>query len=311
MDERRRKMRGMRIILPLAVIFLLTGVMGVYGEEFDETINLAGTEVNLHFYGNPKSGTVYFLPHNNELIAKEATRSHIDKNGGIMMEIRGQDDELRKEIAIKNKASYGRKRYIFFKAGDIVCAIDPNRIYTDAGIKSALDEYFKNEGKNKPDRKKMGEIYNEVRNFRDLVIAGIRKQNPSAVIAVHNNTPGRYGINSYEKGTGLYKDVVDESKEYDPNPYIGDPSNKDNFFYVTEGRDFLNLRARQYNVILQDNNKIKPGMKGDDGSFSVYCQQNGIRYINIEVQDGSKEGVGKSKNPDIQKKMMQAVQNIL
>ncbi len=295
----------------LVVIFLLTCVMSVYGKEFDETIKLADTKVDLHFYGNPKSGTVYILPHNNELIAKEATRSHIDKNGGIMMEIRTQDEDLRSEIGIRKNEDYGRHRYIFFKVGDTVCAIDPNRIYSDAGMKSTLNESFVNKGRKKPDKKKLEEIYDAIRKFRDRIIGRIKKQNPSVVIAVHNNTPGRYGINSYKTGSGLYRKFADESNAYKPNPYIGDSSNPDNFFYVTDGRDFLNLMARGYNIILQDSNKTKPGRKGDDGSFSVYSQQNGIRYINIEVQDGSLGADMKKKNLEYQKKMMNAVQNIL
>lgn len=285
--------------------------MSVYGKEFDETIQLAGTEVKLHFYGNLESGTVYFLPHNNELIAKEATRSHLDKNDGIMIEIRGQDDYLRNKIVFSNEDEYKKKRYIFFKAGDMVCAIDPNRIYTDAGIESTLNDYFENRKIKQPGKEKLEEIYKEIRKFRDLIIAGIKKQKPSVVIAVHNNTPGRYGIDSYKKGNGLYGEVVDESKELKDNPSVNDSSNKDNFFYVTEKGDFLNLRAKQYNVILQDSNKTKPGGKGDDGSFSVYGQHNGIRYINIEAQDGSSSGNGKDVNLKYQKKMIQAVQDIL
>ena len=93
------------------------------------------------------------------------------------------------------------------------------------------------------------------------------------VIALHNNTEENYSALSYQKG-GVYADDAEEV-------FIKHGSDPDDFFFVTERAVFDALRRRAYNVVLQDNRRAT-----DDGSLSVYCGRAGVRYINVEAQDG-------------------------
>ncbi len=52
------------------------------------------------------------------------------------------------------------------------------------------------------------------------------------------------------------------------------------FFYVTDARFFEWFKARDFNVMLQDNANVP-----DDGSMSVYFAQRGIPYVNIEAHN--------------------------
>ena len=96
------------------------------------------------------------------------------------------------------------------------------------------------------------------------------------VIALHNNTEGHYSALSYEKGGMFASDASAVS--------IKDGSDPDDFFFVTEAAVFDALRRRGYNVVLQDNRRVT-----DDGSLSVYCGRTGVRYINVEAQQGHLE----------------------
>jgi hypothetical protein len=55
----------------------------------------------------------------------------------------------------------------------------------------------------------------------------------------------------------------------------------DDFIYTTNLSFYKKLKAKEVNVILQDNKKYV-----NDGSLSVYCGVNDIPYINIEAQKG-------------------------
>jgi hypothetical protein len=50
------------------------------------------------------------------------------------------------------------------------------------------------------------------------------------------------------------------------------------FFYVTDQRFFDYLKARNFNVTLQDDAHVP-----DDGSLSVYFARRGIPYVNVEA----------------------------
>ena len=94
-----------------------------------------------------------------------------------------------------------------------------------------------------------------------------------AVVALHNNADCNYSATQYLDGQELARDAADV--------HLEDGQDADDFFFVTEKRFFEALRARRFNVVLQDNRSVT-----DDGSLSVYCGQHGIPYVNVEAQDG-------------------------
>jgi hypothetical protein len=65
---------------------------------------------------------------------------------------------------------------------------------------------------------------------------------------------------------------------------LAEPGNPHAFFLCTDPRDFAVLAKSPYNVVLQRN---KP--KEDDGSLSRLAAQRGVRYVNLEVQNGGRD----------------------
>ncbi|MEM7700105.1 MAG: M15 family peptidase, partial [Verrucomicrobiota bacterium] len=92
------------------------------------------------------------------------------------------------------------------------------------------------------------------------------------VIALHNNTDGGYSLLSYLPGGSEAAAGADVHRS---------GADTDNFFLVTQERLFRSLKARNFNVALQDNRNAP-----EDGSLSVYCGKKGISYINVEAQHG-------------------------
>ena len=154
-----------------------------------------------------------------------------------------------------------------------------------------------------------------VKNFSDGLVASLNPASWDAVVAVHNNTRGGYGFKYYSRGSGVH--LAEETFE-------GEPGNSDNFFYVTRRSDFDALKElKKYNVVLQNNQAVFPGSRGDDGSLSVWAVHHGeqdgrgnvtpVRYINVEVQDADKQKDIEryARNLNIQMKMLLAVHNLV
>ena len=95
----------------------------------------------------------------------------------------------------------------------------------------------------------------------------------SVVIALHNNSDVNYTIKSYLPSG----EEAQNTKAIHINP----SAIADDFIYTTENDFFEQFKARDINVILQDNKKYV-----NDGSLSVYCGKRGIPYVNIETEIG-------------------------
>jgi hypothetical protein len=156
-----------------------------------------------------------------------------------------------------------QQRYISFQQAGRQYRFDPNRIFSDAGIKRTLEW---DENSSYPAFEAVKRIAD---SFLMRYIAG-RK----LLIALHNNTDkGSLSAASYRRGAVYEKDAK--------LVYLNPAQDVDDFFYTT-GLSFFNYFKRQgYNAILQDNDSVM-----DDGSLSVYCGQRHIPYINIETQHG-------------------------
>ena len=140
-------------------------------------------------------------------------------------------------------------------------SVDPNRIYTRKGRRLTLKDGGKFSFK----------AAKQVRNFADEVLSYLNDKD--IIIAMHNNTDVNYSIKSYLPSG-------DESQNT-KDVYVNPEMDADDFIYTTDQEFFDKLKAKNVNVILQDNSKYV-----NDGSLSVYCGQKGIRYINIEAQLG-------------------------
>ncbi len=157
-----------------------------------------------------------------------------------------------------------QQRFVEFKLKGVQYRFDPNRIYTQTGIKTTLKS---NKG-----------AFSDSAMLSIQVIADVflRKYIDSnrLIVALHNNTDaGGLSISSYKKGNAFSS----AAKQVFINP----KQDADDFFYTTEVAYFNFLKTKGFNVVLQDNVKVP-----DDGSLSVYAATYHIPYINIEAQNG-------------------------
>jgi hypothetical protein len=180
-------------------------------------------------------GKAYIHVHNNETTALKAAKAVIHKEGGSLLTL-----------------VHSGGRNIVFHLNNQRYEFDPNRIYTDKGIKKTLAQfsYYTPEAHH--------EVKKLANRIKDLLPEG-------KVIAVHNNSS--YSLKDYLPGHELAKDA--KALHMSPDNYYR------NFYLVTRLSDFLRLKLEGFNGILQ-----KPSAT-DDGSLSIYLAKS--EYINVEA----------------------------
>jgi hypothetical protein len=152
------------------------------------------------------------------------------------------------------------KRFVTFKLGEITNSFDPNRIFSDAGIRETLSrrgDYSV-------------EAHAAVKIFATALIRRFELVHEPVIIALHNTDGRGLTIQSYLKEG----DKSDTSSRV----HVSERQAAGDFFYVTDERFFDFLKARDFNVTLQDDANVP-----DDGSLSVYFARKGIPYVNIEA----------------------------
>lgn len=180
-------------------------------------------------------GKTYVHLHHNEQTAFKAAQAVIQQDGGSL-------------IALVHSGG----RNIVFRLNNQRYEFDPNRIFTDNGIKKTLSQFSQYNPR----------AHQEV----DKLASKIKQLLPkSKVVAVHNNST--YSLKDYLPGKSLENDA--QALHVVPENYFR------NFYLVTKINDFLRLKSKGYNGILQ-----KPSAT-DDGSLSIYLAKND--YINVEA----------------------------
>jgi hypothetical protein len=199
--------------------------------------------IKIYQYG-PGNEMVCINMHDNEYTSVQAAKSVLELRGGTLIHIENNSERL-----------------IRFRLRGTWYSFDPNRIFSRVGIEASLEE----NGRVNP------AAVDEVERFGQRILEMLTGS--SCVIALHNNTPGAYSIHSYLPGGDRVKDAkaTHTSKDEDA----------DDIALTTDKMLFQKMAARNYNCILQDNDKAKK-----DGSLSIYCGEHGIRYINIETEHG-------------------------
>ncbi len=220
------------------------------------------TLVNIAIHINGETDFVFFNMHDNENTSVDASKKYIEENGGCLVEVKANGDRL-----------------ITFTLNNINYTFDPNRIFTDVGIKKTLKKHGNYSEK----------AFTVVQKFAQFLINLVFMDDPKAIIAVHNNTNGRYSVKSYSTN-GVYQNDAESVN-------VVESHDSDDFFFVTERKYFESIQDLGFNVALQNNENVT-----DDGSLSVYCGQHEIPYINIEAQQG---------HFDQQLEMMEAIPSII
>ncbi|MCH8010349.1 MAG: hypothetical protein IIA61_00110 [Candidatus Marinimicrobia bacterium] len=183
--------------------------------------------------------------HDNENTAVEAALAFIEKHGGRLIELR-----------------HGRGREIVVRLDGIMHRFDPNRMFSDVGLRASL-EYFHNN---------TDEVFAIAAAFRDTIADLLGAKNGMVIIAVHNNTPYKMTINDFRPGEWYGEDT----REVSINPQR-DP---DNFFVVTQDDLFAALSLSGHNVALRAQNPPDRGMLID------YCERLGVLYVTVEAEHG-------------------------
>lgn len=188
--------------------------------------------IKQHHYGR---GKAFIHLHQNEKTALQAAKAVIKAEGGSLL-------TLVHPGARNVVFHYKKKRYEF----------DPNRIFTDQGIKKTLLQF----GPYTP------EACLEVKKLADE----IKKRLPQGkIIAVHNNET--YSLKNYFPGRDLAAAATALN--------INTRQSYRNFYLLTKKNDYLRLKKLRFNTILQSRDAE------DDGSLSVYLVRR--HYVNVEA----------------------------
>ncbi len=195
-------------------------------------------------YGEKKN-IVFISLHDNETTSVTATEKILKTRGGLLLKLENNN-----------------KRNIRFRLGSNYYTFDPNRIFSQVGIRQTLNRYESINNK----------AVEEVEKFANHILKLLPKE-PFCVIALHNNIEGGFSVNSFLPG-GEYE--TDAKKVY-----AGEMKDPDDFFLTTDSLLFHQLSSEKYNTVWQDNL-----LALQDGSLSVYFGEKNICYLNCETQFG-------------------------
>ena len=198
----------------------------------------------IYRYGTKKD-VVYVNMHDDEKTSLSAAQKLLQKEGGFLIRI---DNASQRNIRFKLEGQY----YTF----------DPNRMFSREGIRQTLMNH------GRESNNAIEEIEKFAKRFLELI-----PDNPSFIIALHNNTDGRFSVESYLAGNDRAKDA----KAIHINP-SHDP---DDFFLTTDSALFSRLARENFNSVLQNNETARK-----DGSLSIWCGEKNINYLNCETQHG-------------------------
>ncbi len=220
------------VFMKYAFLFLLLGFLAACTTNHVVNVGDARVIIKEQHYGQ---GKAFVHVHQNEKTALKAAKTVIKSEGGSLLTLVHSGD---RNIVF----NWNQKRYEF----------DPNRIFTDVGIKETLLQFG-------PYSKGAHvEVQKLANTIKQLLPEG-------KIIAVHNNET--YSLKNYFHGRPLAAD----SRAL----YINGKESYRNFYYVTKKNEYLRLKKLKFNSILQARHVI------DDGSLSVYLAHRD--YINVEA----------------------------
>ncbi len=256
----------MKTICYFALIFLLGINLETLSaqdqKEYSYPLGDAVIKILVYEKENPQNVT-YFNMHDDENTCVEAVRTKLQQG------MKGKLIELQ----------HSGQRLITFSHKGIFYSIDPNRMFSKAGIEKNL-RYYGNYSE---------EALVLVDDFAQWLVKNFLKDS-KIIIALHNNrnTAG-FSVKSFAPGGNFQADA--------PDTFINPEMGTGDFFYVNEKVSFDFFREEEYSVVLQNNQSIV-----DDGSLSVYSGSNKLYYVNIEAEHFHLEQ---------QIKMLEVLQNLL
>ncbi|UCD38781.1 MAG: hypothetical protein JSW54_04690, partial [Fidelibacterota bacterium] len=209
------------------------------------TLRLEDEKVWVREYLGPVPGLNFVNLHDNENTSAEAAKAYIRVHGGRLIEL-----------------EHGRGRTVVIRRQGVLHHFDPNRMFTEEGLKRSLD-YFHNLS---------DENLELASDFARQVVEIIGLEPDRPVIAVHNNTPGKLTIHDFEPGQWYGNDT----RDIFTNP-AEDP---DDFFFTNSPALFRALKSLRYNIALMKENPP------DRGSLGNLVDALGGIYILVEAEHG-------------------------
>ncbi len=209
------------------------------------TFLLEEEKVWVNVYQGSGPGLTFVNLHDNENTSAEAAKVHIRGHGGRLVEL-----------------VHGRGREVVIRRRGSLHRFDPNRMFTEDGLRQTL-KYFHNLN---PANTAIAA------DFAKQLASIVNIEKDKAIIAVHNNTPGRLTIKDFQPGQWY----GDDAREVFINP-AEDP---DDFFFTNSLTLFRALRTLRYNVALM---AFDPP---DRGTLGNYVNHVGGIYILVEAEHG-------------------------
>ncbi len=212
--------------------FLLVCIHSSHASNY--SVKVGNTRVIIQSQKHGK-GKAFVHVHQNETTALKAAKAVIKTQGGSLLTLVHSGG--------RNIVFYlNHKRYEF----------DPNRIFTNRGIKKTLMQH----GRYSPGAQA------EVKKLADKIKTLLPQ---GKVIAVHNNKS--YSLKDYLPGHKFNNDV--RALHFNQrHPYR-------NFYVVTKKKEYFRLKKLHFNSIWQASHAT------DDGSLSVYLSTKD--YVNVEA----------------------------
>jgi hypothetical protein len=180
--------------------------------------------------------------HHNEATAIAASQNYVQQYGGQM-------------VVLEN----GQKHNVDFEFLNKKYSIDPIKIFTTVGRNKILRR-----GPYKT------VLSSEVQKFAGYILESLPYD--KHVVAVHNVADGERTIHT----AGKYA-TIRRTKEL----YFSSKRDEHDYFITTDETVFNELKAKEFNVILQSDY-----LKKDDGSLSIVVEKNRRTYIDIIAQEG-------------------------
>ena len=209
------------------------------------TFLLEEEKVWVNIYEGRGPGLTFVNLHDNENTSAEAAKVHISRHGGRLVEL-----------------VHGRGRTVVIRRNGVLHYFDPNRMFTENGLRQSLD-FFHNLS---------SENIEIAADFARKVAGFISIEKGKAIISVHNNTPGKLTIHDFKPGQWYGAD----SREVFINP-AEDP---DDFFFTNSPALFRALKTLRYNVALM---VLDPP---DRGTLGNYVNNAGGIYVLVEGEHG-------------------------
>ncbi len=209
------------------------------------TFFLEEEKVWVNVYQGSGPGLTFINLHDNENTSAEAARVHISRHGGRLVEL-----------------EHGRGREVVIRRRGILHRFDPNRMFTENGRRQTLD-YFHN----------LSSANTAIAaDFARQLTSIVNIEKDKAIIAVHNNTPGKLTIKDFQPGQWYGKDAREV--------FISPAEDPDDFFFTNSPTIYRALRTLRYNVALM---AFDPP---DRGTLGNYVNHIGGIYILVEAEHG-------------------------